>query len=591
MATKIDMNAARPIADMQVLIADDDRDGADVLAELIRIELGCKVVVAYDGATALELVLSQHHDVLILDLQMPGQNGLDIARYARSTASEGRIEPPLLLAMTGRKDLVRDLTMLDVRFDRAFAKPVDFPTLVATLRTRWQGGSTAQAQAQAQLPVEFRLFDTLTQAARRALPMMTARGQQLSFDAEGPELVVQGDEVAMLSAFYRLMCAAHDLIGSGIVLVLARSAADESGAQTLTVNIAGSGQLQTPSRMAEVLQRLAVAHDAAGAIQPDFSGLVRARGACPNSGGELSFLSYPSDGVLLRLELRVHPTRLETPPQVDRARAWIVDPRHVEPAVLQRRLQRLGWRVQRFASVTEASTHVNALNAEDRPELLLVHEDAQTLPSSQSASAARSALRSQMPDRTRCLLLIEAGAAAPKETDAMPRWNLRVEPLSPGEISELARSTLATPDAHGARADHAADSHSLGGRRNVLVVDDNEVNRIVACGMLQVLGYEAAAVADGLDAIEHCKLMPPDAVLMDVDMPVLGGVDASRHIVELQKSGRMAPFAIIAATADSTHQTRTRCYEAGVSGYLTKPLLLQAMREELRRVGVPAAAD
>jgi len=121
-------------------------------------------------------------------------------------------------------------------------------------------------------------------------------------------------------------------------------------------------------------------------------------------------------------------------------------------------------------------------------------------------------------------------------------------------------------------------------------VDDNEINRILACAMLQVLGYEVAAVADGLDAIEHCKHMPPDAVLMDVNMPVLGGIDASRRIVELQKTGRVVPFPIVMASADDSPETKARCLEAGVSGYLCKPLLLEVIRDQLRRVGVPAAA-
>jgi len=71
---------------------------------------------------------------------------------------------------------------------------------------------------------------------------------------------------------------------------------------------------------------------------------------------------------------------------------------------------------------------------------------------------------------------------------------------------------------------------------------------------------------------------------------VLGGIDASRRIVDLQKTGRVAPFAIVVATADDSPETAARCFEAGVSGYLCKPLLLDAMRDELRRVGVPAAA-
>ena len=558
---------------MQVLIADDNRDGADMLAALISLELGCQVVAAYDGEQALQLALSAPFDVLILDLRMPGLSGLEVASMARSRA--GLIKPPLLLAMTGRSDLADELATVDARFDRAFAKPLDHATLVATLRAHWQGVVPTRPV------VEFRVLDTLTQAARKVLPLLMANHQQLSFDGEGPELVLCGDELALQSDFYRLMCGALELMGNGIVIVAAQSVADESGTQALTINVAGSGRLEALPHRAEVLQRLGLTFDAATPVQPNTSGFVQARGVFPNSGGAVSFASHPSEGVLLRFELSVNPIEREAPPRADGARAWIVDARSIEPAALERRLQRMGWRVSRFASLLDASAHVNACAVDDCPELLLVREDPLTLRS------ALAAVRNRMPDRTRCLLLVNAGASALSDPGAMARWDVRVEPLSPGD---LAQASLLALDAEFAKGGVAPVSHNLPGHRKVLVVDDNEINRILACAMLQVLGYEVAAVADGLDAIEHCKHMPPDAVLMDVNMPVLGGIDASRRIVELQKTGRVVPFPIVMASADDSPETKARCLEAGVSGYLCKPLLLEVIRDQLRRVGVPAAA-
>ncbi len=560
---------------MRVLIADDSRDSADALTELIRFELGCHVVTAYDGDQALELALCAPRDVLILDLQMPGHSGLEVASRAR--ANSGQVKPPLLLAMTGRSDLVNELDVLDARFDRAFAKPIDYETLFATLRAHWRGSRPAVA------PAKFRFLEVLTQATREAVPLMSAKHQQLLFDGEGPELVLDGDEAALQAAFYRLLCGALDLMGSGLVMVAARSVGDEGGTHVLSVSVAGSGRLEAPARMAEVLHRLGLAIDVAASTRRDSSGTLQARGVCPNSGGEVSFVSYTSEGVLLRLELSVRPVAREPSPMAEGARAWIVDERNVESAVLERRLQRMGWRVWRFPSSTDVLRHVDALMIDEYPALLLIRDGPLTLRS------ALAALRSRMPDRTRCLLLVGPRAAALSDPGMVPpRWEQRVEPLSPGD---LAQASLLALDAGHAKVGPTTVSHSLRGRRKVLVVDDNEVNRIVACGLLQALGYEVAAVCDGLDAIEHCKHMPPDVVLMDVNMPVLGGIDASRRIVELQKAGRVAPFAIVVATADDAPETIARCFEAGVSGYLCKPLQLELMRNELRRVFVPTAAD
>jgi CheY-like chemotaxis protein len=118
----------------------------------------------------------------------------------------------------------------------------------------------------------------------------------------------------------------------------------------------------------------------------------------------------------------------------------------------------------------------------------------------------------------------------------------------------------------------------------VLIVDDNDVNRMVASGLVTALGYDVVCASDGLDAIEQCKTSPPDVVLMDVNMPVLDGIDATRRLRELQRCGRVAPFAIVAATAAADDDTERSCRDAGMDGFLSKPLRLPQIRTELRRV-------
>ena len=590
------MAAERAITNMLILIADDDRDSTDTLADLIQLEFGCRVVTAYNGEDALTLALAGRPDVLILDLKMPGLPGLEVA--AEVTYHSNFPARPLILAVTGRNDLARDLAAIDVRFDRAFAKPLDHATLFATLRAHMRG-DTALKPA-----VDYRFFDTFTQAARDAMPLLAARRQQLSFDSEGSELTLRGDETGTRSALYRLMCGALELMGSGFVMFTAKADAGAgAGARrhTLTVNLAGSGRLESPEHMAGVLKRLGLTADAAAPEPTGARAVVQAFGLCPNTGGRVTFTCQTGQNILLRLTLDVQPIESAPPPFANGATAWLIDRREIAPAVLERRLQRLGWCVRRFASVTEACRHLSAPGTENEPDLLLVSDEP---PGTRSSVLA---LRHRVPARTRCVLLVGAGPSMPRQRSGAESYDIHTEPLSPADLAQATRlaadpaievatdlaASLATHPANdGASPQPALPDgrlwHGLQGRRKVLIVDDHEINRIVATGLLRALGYEVASVADGLDAIEYCKQSPPDAVLMDVNMRVLDGIDATRRMLELQRLGRMAPFAIVAATADDTPQTRARCFDAGMRGYLCKPLCLEVMRDELRHVGVPA---
>jgi signal transduction histidine kinase/DNA-binding NarL/FixJ family response regulator len=108
----------------------------------------------------------------------------------------------------------------------------------------------------------------------------------------------------------------------------------------------------------------------------------------------------------------------------------------------------------------------------------------------------------------------------------------------------------------------------LGG--HVLVVEDNEVNQLVAVGMLEVLGYSSEVVGDGAAAAARAAGGGFDAVLMDLQMPRLDGYAATRLIRQAEGSGPHVP--IIALTASVTTGESERCLAAGMTGFLAKPI-------------------
>jgi CheY-like chemotaxis protein len=84
------------------------------------------------------------------------------------------------------------------------------------------------------------------------------------------------------------------------------------------------------------------------------------------------------------------------------------------------------------------------------------------------------------------------------------------------------------------------------------------------------MGYRADVAANGLEAIDAVERQPYDVVLMDVQMPEMDGLDATRHIVEHVDPGRR-PW-IVAMTANAMDGDRERCIAAGMQGYISKPI-------------------
>ncbi len=122
------------------------------------------------------------------------------------------------------------------------------------------------------------------------------------------------------------------------------------------------------------------------------------------------------------------------------------------------------------------------------------------------------------------------------------------------------------------------------GEAHILLVEDNPVNQTVAAGMLRTLGHRVEMAADGREALAALARSRPDAILMDCQMPVMDGLEASREIRRLeQDGGGPGRVPIIALTAAAFAEDRDRCLAAGMDDYLAKPFELAALEAVLAR--------
>ncbi len=116
--------------------------------------------------------------------------------------------------------------------------------------------------------------------------------------------------------------------------------------------------------------------------------------------------------------------------------------------------------------------------------------------------------------------------------------------------------------------------------KDVLVVEDNETLRTIMVMQLKRLGFSATPAENGNDAVNQYSEGAFKLVMMDIQMPIMDGMEASRAIRKIERKESRARVPIVAVTANPD---RERCYNAGMDDFLFKPILLGNIKEMLDR--------
>jgi CheY-like chemotaxis protein len=235
----------------------------------------------------------------------------------------------------------------------------------------------------------------------------------------------------------------------------------------------------------------------------------------------------------------------------------------------------MGWHLRTFATVQEAAHEAEAMPAPYRRPALVIGFEAPGI-----AVDALAALSRLLPPETELLLLASPDSPTLQAAHGAGKVGVLPTPLSPQELDALTRRAALQDDEVSGLTRPAPLGFEQ--RPRALVVDDNEVNLMVASGMLQVLGFEVDTANDGEQAIARCIASAFDLVLMDLHMPGMDGLEATRRLRLLQAEGAINRCVIVAATADTTAQAA--CAEAGMDAHLPKPLNLASLEVQLKRL-------
>jgi signal transduction histidine kinase/DNA-binding response OmpR family regulator len=283
------------------------------------------------------------------------------------------------------------------------------------------------------------------------------------------------------------------------------------------------------------------------------------------------------------------------------ARALIVDDNATQRRVVAKHLQRAGYRVTGCDSGPEGLLLLQAAALEsDAFDYALIDADlpamtglelGKAIRADATLRATRLVLLSPINVRIETHDLQQAGfdsiASKPVKMgellESLPRIAHQTERSENLNSQPVARVRTSTPEVGRPSAKGAGPSFT----GDVLVVDDNAVNQKVAQRFLLRFGCNVTMAADGAEAVALCKQRHFDLILMDLQMPVMDGREAARHIRAAEGDGQRTPIVALTGNVDDAQIESARA--AGMDDYLTKPLDLDRLQQVLAGL-LPIAA-
>ena len=250
------------------------------------------------------------------------------------------------------------------------------------------------------------------------------------------------------------------------------------------------------------------------------------------------------------------------------SRVLVVDDNRINLLALNKQLTALGLVVTTAGSATEGYEILKEAEARERPYELAIIDH--MMPVS-DGEELKDWIRST--PELRSLKLVLSSSALATTTKAARHLGFDAAIPKPIHRSAILRALCALFGVGVASQEEGqpqADERSAGKVHRVLLVEDNQVNQKLALVLLCRAGYQVELASNGLEALQAVQTTDCEVVLMDVQMPEMDGLEATRRIRAL--AGPCSQIPIVAMTANAMKGDRERCLQAGMNDYVTKPI-------------------
>jgi PAS domain S-box-containing protein len=325
-------------------------------------------------------------------------------------------------------------------------------------------------------------------------------------------------------------------------------------------------------------------------------GLAISKQLSERLGGRIGVASEPGRGsefwFTARFDKQPDAARVEPPVRADvrDVRVLIVDDNATSREILMTRLIAWGMRPSQAEDGPSALRWLHRATAEDDPFRLAVID--MQMPGMDGETLGRAIQADPRLKRTRMVMLTSLGTRGDAKAFAdLGFAGYLTKPVRHHDLRDVLALALGEPDGAAASARPLVTRHTAretlpdfsDRKARILLAEDNITNQQVALGILQKLGLRADAVANGAEAVTALETLPYDLVLMDVQMPEMNGLEATRRIRDPNSAVRNHQVPVIAMTANAMQGDRETCLEAGMNDYVSKPVSPKALAHAVEK--------
>lgn len=523
----------------RLLLVDDVFDNRAVLGRRFE-RRGYQVIEADCGARALELIASESFDLVLLDVMMPDLDGREVLRRIRETHSAATLPVIMVTAKSQSEDVVEALSL---GANDYITKPVDFAVALARVQTQ-VGRKQAEEQVLRANEALGRANEELEQRVAARTAELVETNSRLRLAMERAEAASRSKDEFLSNMSHELRTPLNGVIGMAQVLTATPLTAQQAEMVGI-INSSAEGLQSILSDLLDIVDltagRVAIARQ-----NTHVGELVRDTAATAAAQARQKGLSF---------NIELSPD-VETNAEVDPDRLRQVLANLLSNAVKFTEQGEITLRVSRSPTATQTA----------------VFEVIDTGVGFDPATAERLFERFEQADgsATRRFGGVGLGLAICRELVGQMGGAITAAG-SPGQGATF-RVEVPLPRMEAAVQPGRPATASTGKPLHVLCVEDHPVNRKVMEYMMRVAGVELTAVENGAEAVTAFKAQNFDAVLMDMQMPVMDGLTATREIRAYEASASREQTPVIMVTAFGFPEHVRASEAAGADRHVTKPV-------------------